>query len=106
MFAQPDWALALYNHFPLHLDPPLINVCVGSEFADYGMEGMSRVKSFGSFKREFKLDDVCDFVKTGVQVCMVVKISSKQQSSRVSMLTSCLIRRGPHRVEIPWWLSW
>ena len=39
---------------------------------------MSRVKSFGSFKRGFKLDDVCDFVKTGVQVCMVVNISSKE----------------------------
>ena len=32
------------------------------------MEGMSRVKSFGSFKREFKLDDACDFIQTGVQV--------------------------------------
>ena len=29
---------------------------------------MSRVKSFGSFKRGFKLDDVCDYVQTGVQV--------------------------------------
>jgi glycerol-3-phosphate O-acyltransferase 3/4 len=37
------------------------------EVTGYGMEGMSRVKSFGSFKREFKLDDVCDFVQTGVQ---------------------------------------
>ena len=32
------------------------------------MEGMSRVKSLGSFKREFKLDNVCDFVQMGVQV--------------------------------------
>lgn len=32
------------------------------------MEGLSRVKSFGSFKREFKLDDACDFVQSGVQV--------------------------------------
>ena len=36
------------------------------------MEGMSRVKSFGSFRREFKLDDVCDFVQNGVQVCVAV----------------------------------
>ena len=46
---------------------------VGSEVTSYGIEGISRVKSFGAFKREFKLDDVCDFVQTGVQVCMFVQ---------------------------------
>ena len=44
---------------------------VGSEVTSYGIEGISRVKSFGAFKREFKLDDVCDFVQTGVQVYYV-----------------------------------
>ena len=38
------------------------------DVSSYGIGGMSRVKSFGSFKRDFKLDDVCDFVQTGVQV--------------------------------------
>jgi glycerol-3-phosphate O-acyltransferase 3/4 len=55
----------------------------GDEFADYGMEGMSRVKSFGSFKREFKLDDVCDFVKTGVQVIVDDEVTHRFTTEEV-----------------------
>lgn len=41
---------------------------VGSEETEHGVQNMTRIKSLGSFKREFKLDDVCDYVQTGVQV--------------------------------------
>ena len=47
--------------------PPPLSLFLGSE-VESGVGGMSRVKSFGSFKRDFKLDDVCDYVQTGVQV--------------------------------------
>jgi glycerol-3-phosphate O-acyltransferase 3/4 len=47
------------------------------------MEGMSRVKSFGSFKRGFKLDDVCDFVKTGVQVIVDDEVTHRFTTEEV-----------------------
>lgn len=31
-------------------------------------QGMSRTKSFGTFRREFELDDVCGYIQSGVQV--------------------------------------
>ena len=54
------------RHLVSIMTPPL-SLFLGSE-VESGVGGMSRVKSFGSFKRDFKLDDVCDYVQTGVQV--------------------------------------
>ena len=36
------------------------------------VQGIRRNKSFGSFHRGFELEDVCGYVQSGVQVCVIL----------------------------------
>ena len=66
--------LKFFSVLGLPSSPCSMHVCYvpSIPFPADSSQGMSRNKSFGAFRREFEVEDVCGYIQSGVQVLCTV----------------------------------